>query len=77
MGAVRHTAEVTMKKQISSWIRAAGVAIVFSGMLAPADAQEPFYKGKTIRLIVGLSAGGGYDVYSRPELVEKLKEILK
>lgn len=30
----------------------------------PAAAQE-FYKGKTIRLIVGLPAGGGYDVYSR------------
>ncbi len=30
-----------------------------------ADAQEPFYKGKTIRLIVGLAPGGGYDLYSR------------
>ncbi len=28
-------------------------------------AAQDFYKGKTIRLIVGLSAGGGYDVYSR------------
>lgn len=28
-------------------------------------AQEPFYKGKTIRIIVGFAAGGGYDVYSR------------
>lgn len=28
-------------------------------------AQEPFYKGKTIRLIVGLAPGGGYDLYSR------------
>jgi tripartite-type tricarboxylate transporter receptor subunit TctC len=30
-----------------------------------ADAQEPFYQGKTIRLIVGLAPGGGYDLYSR------------
>lgn len=30
-----------------------------------ASAQEQFYKGKTIRMIVGLSAGGGYDVYTR------------
>ena len=30
-----------------------------------ASAQEQFYKGKTIRIIVGLSAGGGYDVYTR------------
>src|ERR1043166_10106790 len=24
-----------------------------------------FYKGKTVRIIVGFSAGGGYDAYSR------------
>jgi tripartite-type tricarboxylate transporter receptor subunit TctC len=30
-----------------------------------ASAQEQFYRGKTIRIIVGLSAGGGYDVYTR------------
>jgi tripartite-type tricarboxylate transporter receptor subunit TctC len=33
--------------------------------LNPARAQEPFYKGQTIRIIVGASAGGGYDTYSR------------
>ena len=27
--------------------------------------QEPFYKGKTIRLIVGTDPGGGFDTYSR------------
>jgi tripartite-type tricarboxylate transporter receptor subunit TctC len=27
--------------------------------------QEAFYKGKTIRLIVGLAPGGGFDTYSR------------
>jgi tripartite-type tricarboxylate transporter receptor subunit TctC len=31
----------------------------------PAVAQEPFYKGKTIRVVVGFSAGGGFDTYSR------------
>jgi tripartite-type tricarboxylate transporter receptor subunit TctC len=29
------------------------------------DAQDSFYKGKTARIIVGASAGGGYDTYSR------------
>jgi tripartite-type tricarboxylate transporter receptor subunit TctC len=29
------------------------------------QAQESFYKGKTVRIIVGASAGGGYDTYSR------------
>jgi len=28
-------------------------------------AQEPFFKGKTIRIVVGFSAGGGYDIYAR------------
>ena len=28
-------------------------------------AQETFYKGKTVRIIVGGSAGGGYDTYTR------------
>jgi tripartite-type tricarboxylate transporter receptor subunit TctC len=32
---------------------------------APAYAQEPFYKGKTIRIIVGAAPGGGFDTYSR------------
>jgi tripartite-type tricarboxylate transporter receptor subunit TctC len=28
-------------------------------------AQEAYFKGKTVRIIVGASAGGGYDTYSR------------
>lgn len=28
-------------------------------------AQESFYKGKTIRIVVGFSAGGGFDTYAR------------
>ena len=27
--------------------------------------QEPFYKGKTIRIIVGFAPGGGFDAYAR------------
>jgi tripartite-type tricarboxylate transporter receptor subunit TctC len=30
----------------------------------PADAQS-FYEGKTLRIIVGLAAGGGFDTYAR------------
>ncbi|MDB5640772.1 MAG: tripartite tricarboxylate transporter family receptor [Hyphomicrobiales bacterium] len=35
--------------------------------LAPANAQDAaaFYPGKTINLVVGVSAGGGYDQYAR------------
>jgi tripartite-type tricarboxylate transporter receptor subunit TctC len=39
------------------------VFLFFAAALA--DAQEPFYTGKTVRLVVGFSAGGGFDVYSR------------
>lgn len=37
---------------------------IFASISAHASSHD-FYKGKTIRLIVGLSPGGGYDVYSR------------
>src|SRR6476620_9541862 len=39
-------------------------AALWLTFVAPASAQD-FYKGKSIRLIVGASAGGGYDTYSR------------
>jgi tripartite-type tricarboxylate transporter receptor subunit TctC len=37
-------------------------------VLASAQAAagaEPFYKGKTLRIVAGFPAGGGYDVYAR------------
>ena len=35
-------------------------------LASPACAQAPdFYKGKTVRLVVGYGPGGGYDVYAR------------
>jgi len=44
----------------------APLIFLFSLMfLTPALAQEPFYRGKTVRIIVGASAGGGYDTYTR------------
>jgi len=35
------------------------------GVGAPTFGAAPFYEGKTIRLIVGFSPGGGFDTYSR------------
>jgi tripartite-type tricarboxylate transporter receptor subunit TctC len=32
---------------------------------ASADDVEQFYKGKTLRVVIGHSAGGGYDLYAR------------
>jgi tripartite-type tricarboxylate transporter receptor subunit TctC len=54
-----------MRPRIPSLTITVGIGLVSIALFASAGAQEPFYKGKTIRLIVGLSAGGGYDVYSR------------
>lgn len=38
---------------------------LFSVSSSNAIAQANFYQGKTIRIIVGLAAGGGYDLYAR------------
>ena len=43
----------------------AAVLISLSYAAATVSAQENFYKGKTVRVIVGGSAGGGYDTYTR------------
>ena len=40
----------------------AGLALTLGVAHAAAD---DFYKGKTIRIIVGFAAGGGFDTYSR------------
>jgi tripartite-type tricarboxylate transporter receptor subunit TctC len=44
------------------------LACLFLAVTFPASAalaQQSFYQGKTVRIIVGASAGGGYDTYSR------------
>jgi tripartite-type tricarboxylate transporter receptor subunit TctC len=33
--------------------------------LEQASAQTPFYQGKTIRIVIGSSTGGGYDLWAR------------
>jgi len=43
----------------------ASLFLLLSLSLSPALAQDSFYRGKTVRIIVGASAGGGYDTYSR------------
>jgi tripartite-type tricarboxylate transporter receptor subunit TctC len=41
------------------------LGLVFIGTSPTATSAEDFYKGKTIRLIVGYAPGGGYDTYAR------------
>ena len=48
------------------WISVAVACIgLYAIRLDAASPDDNFYRGKTIRLIVAFSAGGGYDAYSR------------
>lgn len=49
------------------WRRTATTAVfaAFVTLVGSALAQEQFFTGKTIRIVVGFSAGGGFDAYSR------------
>jgi tripartite-type tricarboxylate transporter receptor subunit TctC len=53
-----------MRVHLSSGLHGLALAAVLA---LPAQAQgvEDFYKGKTVTLIAGYSAGGGFDLYSR------------
>ena len=44
-------------------VAAATVAMAWG--LGPAAAQDPFYEGQTVELIVPHGAGGGFDTYAR------------
>ena len=57
---------------MSGLMRGARARVAWLGLMAlvattcaAASAQDDFYRGKTIRIVVGYSAGGGFDTYSR------------
>jgi len=51
---------------MSKHLEYAFFAFIVSCLFSPsANSATPYYEGKTIRLIVGFSAGGGFDSYSR------------
>jgi tripartite-type tricarboxylate transporter receptor subunit TctC len=41
------------------------LGLAFIGTSSTATGADDFYKGKTIRFVVGFAAGGGYDAYTR------------
>jgi tripartite-type tricarboxylate transporter receptor subunit TctC len=41
------------------------MALMVHVMAAEAASSDDFFKGKTIRIVVGFSAGGGFDTYAR------------
>jgi tripartite-type tricarboxylate transporter receptor subunit TctC len=49
-----------VKHLVTAW-----VLLVLLAWNAPQARAEDFYTGKTIRVVVGFSAGGGYDTYAR------------
>lgn len=49
----------------AAFIAALALALVTRGPLFGAEAGEDFYRGKTIRIVVGAAPGGTYDIYSR------------
>jgi tripartite-type tricarboxylate transporter receptor subunit TctC len=55
-----------MSKQLPMTAPGAILLLVISLLTsATARANEPFYQGKTIRLLIGQPPGGGYDTYAR------------
>ena len=46
-------------------IAAIALAAILVGLALPAAAQEPFYKGKTIDIIVGYTVDNSFDTYPR------------
>lgn len=42
-----------------------GLSISAFAFITPTHAATSFYEGKTVRIVVGFSAGGGFDTYSR------------
>jgi tripartite-type tricarboxylate transporter receptor subunit TctC len=57
--------EVFMVSTVRRSLSVVSIVLGLAVQTLPVLAQENFYKGKTIRLIVGLAPGGGFDAYSR------------
>jgi len=54
---------------------AVAAAIAVAGAACAAETTPSFYAGKTVRILVGFPAGGGYDIYAR-ELARYLGRYL-
>src|SRR3990172_7216204 len=48
-----------------SWSLVVLIALIFFASAPARSTAEEFYKGKTIRFVVGFAAGGGYDLAAR------------
>jgi tripartite-type tricarboxylate transporter receptor subunit TctC len=48
-----------------SYISSAALAVLAAALSSPSHAQDPFYRGKTVSVIIGSNTSGGYDTYGR------------
>src|ERR1700724_2913171 len=71
--------QVHGKRMIDRRRVTAGTAALVASLAAPrvvrAETAADFYRGKTVRILVGSPPGGGYDIYARlvaPALAAKL-----
>src|SRR3954464_9768331 len=44
---------------------AVSLGLLLTAEVKSADDRRPFYQGKTLQIVVGFDAGGGYDAYAR------------
>ncbi len=53
--------------KVGTTVAAVGMAaaIVLCALSAHAEPVEDFYRGKTLRILIGYGPGGGYDIYGR------------
>lgn len=55
--------KISTPKWTKRWT-ALAIVVIGAGLSTSAPAQD-FYKGQTLRIVVGFSAGGGFDTYAR------------
>jgi tripartite-type tricarboxylate transporter receptor subunit TctC len=72
MGAHQRT---TQSHWLAAWVGAA-MSVFVSVQPSCAQPAAEFFKGKTVKIVVGFGVGGGYDVYARM-LAPYLREILQ
>ncbi len=56
--------EELMRLVVSGLVMAGALSVTAAPAVAQSD-EASFYKGKTVRFVVGFGPGGGYDVYAR------------
>ena len=56
-------------------VTASALSLLLVGASSTLAATPDFYKGKTVRIVVGFSSGGGYDTYARTLARHILKHI--